>query len=1429
MKNNQWFKIFVINILILINVSFAYSQLQVNTGMSPTQLVEDILLGPGINATNVKFTGDKTISIAQFDYTAVPGSNNLGLDKGVFLSTGRVQNAIGVNTVSNTGSPGSNFSDKDLDSIILQTGKKTTDAVVLEFDFIPLSDSIEFKYVFASEEYPEYNCSSYNDVFAFLLTGTNPQPAGTPYHNYNLAIVPGTPSTAVSVNTINSGQAGTSNTPQICDNIDPNWKAYSTFFVSNLPNSSGADQLTFDGYTVPLVAKASVKCGETYHLKIAIADVGDQNFDSGVFLLANSLFSDIIAAETKEQTNDLSIISDSIIVENCTKGIITFKLAKKSSKNTVINYTVKGTASNGVDYTNLPGHITIPANQDSIQQFITSIADGTNEGDETLIIEYNAGGCAGIVSKTFIIKDTPVPPVTSFSYDAILCAHSSNISITRADGFVKGGIFSASSSDIDVNPNSGKITIANSKPGTYTVTYTLTTSGLNSCEVGGKTDVQVTINPITDPITTFTYPTPICKTPTSSTISPSLIANFTSGGKFKTSNGLVLDSINGNVNVGTSTPGLYKVYYDYAASDCYAKKLDSTMIEILPIPSALPGFSYASPICITDPNPLPVQPPGFITGGIYKADESTLVFKDASTGEIDLTQTPTGTYTLSYSKTNASGCTVSSEKIKVSIIANSVPVITFSYPDPLCKGNGNALPNLSALFTVGGKFTSTDNNIVVDPITGEIDLSASAIGTYSINYAFPSTSCNAAIDTTVQITIGNLIAQNTDFSYPSPICITATNPLPTGTFDGGGKFSCTSQDLILSASSGKISLASSIAGTYEIIYTIPASGCFTESIGKSTIIIEASSTPVTNFSYERPLCLNADHPKPILPLNFTTGGVFSTSSAIQVNATTGELDLTNAIAGNSYVIKYTITSSACGGTGESETEVLISELSLPNTNFSYNETKFCENTVNLKPILDPSITPGGIFKSDIGLHLDSITGEIDFKQSTLGDHTISYNIREKLCVSGGKSTVDITISSLPVTSVTMNTPLCIGDTLKLISNLYPSASYAWVGPDNFTSSIYNPTIDHLTVANNGKYIVTITLNNCKNTASSDVIIKGLEKINITPIGPFCKNDTTKYKLITDKPDGRWFGNGFTLSKADSSLAYYVPSKSIVDTTLLTYKTTAGCGALGTISIINNALPSMNFKANKQKGCAPLLVKLNPNTTIKVDSTIWYVDGNRIQINTDSTFLFNSPQCYQVSAISYANGCISNMQQDSFICVLPLPKADFSMSDTVLSIFDSKVTYTNNSLNATKYKWYFGDGDNSNDKNPSHTFPLEAGMYYTTLIASQEEYCSDKLTLKLRIPEELLVYVPNSFTPNGDQFNETFTPVISDAVIPTSYTLSIYNRWGELIFVSHDKSIGWKGDYDQKICVDGTYTWKIEFTNSLTNQKHKYKGHVNLLK
>lgn len=250
------------------------SSLRIDSLNNIAQSIINVLFGGCLEIYNLTYTGPH-LSIGYF----VDESATLGIDSGIIMTTGAITNAPDIQ------SPVSNFASTDngmpgdplLESLI--PGFPTHDASIIEFDFIPLADSIiGCEYVFASEEYPEYVCSAYNDIFGFFITG--PNPSGTAYNNTNLALIPGT-NLPVAINTVNNG--GINSYYPLTNCIST---SYSSLYIDN--EALHGTYWCYDGYTVPFTITCNVIPDTMYHFKIAIADASDGIYDSGVFLKGGS-------------------------------------------------------------------------------------------------------------------------------------------------------------------------------------------------------------------------------------------------------------------------------------------------------------------------------------------------------------------------------------------------------------------------------------------------------------------------------------------------------------------------------------------------------------------------------------------------------------------------------------------------------------------------------------------------------------------------------------------------------------------------------------------------------------------------------------------------------------------------------------------------------------------------------------------------------------------------------------------------------------------------------------------------------------------------------------------------------------------------------------------------------------------------------------
>ncbi|MFZ1666236.1 MAG: choice-of-anchor L domain-containing protein, partial [Flavobacteriales bacterium] len=382
-------------LLAIITSGIAQAQLTVDNTQTPAQLVQNVLLGGGVTASNITFNGGSATVLNEQIGSFVATATNLGLGGGVIMGSGDVNVAIGPNTQTSATLGGGNFgfNDPDLDQL---SNVNTNDAAILEFDFVPTGDSLKFRYVFSSEEYDEYVCGTVNDAFGFFLSG--PGITG-PFTNnaINIALVPGT-NVPVSINTVNNGSVGSNGDVANCSNLDPNWQANSVYFVSN---NSGTT-IEFDGMTVVLTARALVQCGQTYHIKLAIADGGDTAFDSGVFLEENSFAStgQVIPSLT---TSGLGVsANDTTMFEGC--GIIPFNFHRMgdTTNTDTVQLVIGGTATPGVDYyppipTQLiyqPGDtliifpLTVPLDADGLETFTLQVTENIVCSGQTVISNY---------------------------------------------------------------------------------------------------------------------------------------------------------------------------------------------------------------------------------------------------------------------------------------------------------------------------------------------------------------------------------------------------------------------------------------------------------------------------------------------------------------------------------------------------------------------------------------------------------------------------------------------------------------------------------------------------------------------------------------------------------------------------------------------------------------------------------------------------------------------------------------------------------------------------------------------------------------------------------------------------------------------------------------------------------------------------------
>jgi uncharacterized protein (TIGR02145 family) len=374
----------------------AFAQLTVTPcsalGQTPLQFIQNQLVGQGVTISNATFNGSSAVitsnQLGSFTTTSV-AYDELGLSGGILLTSGLATNAIGPNITCSKSTDDGLPGDPDLTII---AGIQTWDACVLEFDFVPVSDTLKFRYEFGSEEMYTYYMQ-FNDAFGFFLSG--PGITG-PFSNnsVDIALMPATLNNYVTINNLcNDPTSSWCNSPNACpynNSISPPIPPPPAYANCTNPHGNGGF-LQYNAFSWVFTAWHLVTPCQTYHIKIAIADAKDKALDSGVFLEQNSFSSTGFTV-----TNSFTFPSlGNAAIEGCSDATITFHLPTNAVTNDTIHYTIGGTAINGVDYTFIPDFVIIPAGMDSTFIVIHPFMDNIPEGTETVILDIPMVNCYG--------------------------------------------------------------------------------------------------------------------------------------------------------------------------------------------------------------------------------------------------------------------------------------------------------------------------------------------------------------------------------------------------------------------------------------------------------------------------------------------------------------------------------------------------------------------------------------------------------------------------------------------------------------------------------------------------------------------------------------------------------------------------------------------------------------------------------------------------------------------------------------------------------------------------------------------------------------------------------------------------------------------------------------------------------------------------
>ncbi|PLX13415.1 MAG: hypothetical protein C0594_01210 [Marinilabiliales bacterium] len=1396
-------------------------------------LVNDSLVTGCLEAFNVCYTGNEASISSFYDANA-----SAGFESGIMLSSGNTADFFqsGADFASTSyNEPG----DTDLDNILV--GFTTNDAAVLEFDFVPQSDSLSFRYIFGSEEYPEWVNSSFNDVFAFLLTG--PNPAGGTYNNTNIALIPGT------------------TLPVAIDNINDVTPSYPQYYIDN----QNGTNIVMDGITTVLTARAPdgvVPC-ETYHIKLAVADAGDNSYDSAVLLEAGSFTS----GGSVSMENHSQIGTEHDIYEGC-ENYYVFSRTDTSdvSDSLEVVFTISGTADNGGDITYIDSIFYIPSGDMYDTVFYEAFIDGATEGSEYLVFTLESGGCpcnATTMSDTIYVYDNfdLSPQLTG---DTLICLGQNSTLDLSLNPALDIDL-------VDITWSTGDTTLSITDSPATTTTYTVNIQDPCSQD----TTLEITVEVVPNINTIFEIsPDSVCiNEPATVTFTGSsgpnadFIWDFDGGV-------IVSGTDDGPYEVYWTTPGQHSVNLQMDDNGCMGNATETLTVSDIPTSDFIVSPDI---ICHSDTINLTYTGTASASASYTWNVNGADIVSGSGQGPISISWQNDGNQTVTL-EVKENGCT---SDITESTVYNPPYLSTTLITDNISCPNGNSG---SVDFDINGGVAPYDYT------WSSGDGTELQQGDYTVTIT-DDLGCQDTISFT--ITAPNPFVYTPDFTHLS--CYQNQTGTITATLNGGSPPYVYSWSHDPSNIYENDSLVTNLdAGTYyltitddslctvldtfviteplELIASIVSTTDVSCYLGSDGTITGASSGGTSPYSYLWDSGSNSSTATGLNAGNYTLSITDNNGCQDSISASIGQpSEFTSSISGQDASCfggtDGSVAVSANGGTNpyfyqwnppQPNTpsvndclaglySVTISDINGCTTSQQYTVGQPTQITYATS---SDSVTCFGYSDGSASIFVDDGTGTpgytILWSNSYIGTtvNGLASDIYHATITDANGCNVSASVfvpePQEVITSVSPDTVICKNGQAIIhtsSSGGSPGYTYTWNTGDTTANLVVNP------VTTSEYYVYSEDSKGCESeTNSIKVYVKPELELSLSASrDTVCPGDASVLSFSGEGGDGNYTYTLQTGEQISSPYTAYPP-----ETMYYSINIEDGCETnptFGKIMIHVLESPENNFEADLPSGCVPHTVHFNETSPHEGQTYFWNF-GDTEGMTTDTlknpTHTYTQPGVYPVSLLTTSEfGCTKLVTENNFIHVWPLPTANFEPDPHTASILYPEITFTNLSILSDTCYWDFGDNSEINTIcNPVH-FYTEPGVFEPQLIVATEHSCYDTISFSsIVINDDIAFYAPTAITPQSDASfnNQIFSPKIT-GMQKDSYQMMIYDRWGHKIFetdkydVSPDGTIsyGWDGRvYGKKLAKTGVYTWYIIYKD-IHGVEHEETGTVTVIR
>ena len=970
--------------------------------------------------------------------------------------------------------------------------------------------------------------------------------------------------------------------------------------------------------------------------------------------------------------------------------------------------------------------------------------------------------------------------------------------------------------------------------GPFNVTLTTTTG--NGC----VDDTIISVDPLGGLVANFTSPSVCNGTVSILTDASTPIGNILSWA-WDWNNDGVVDDVNQNSSFTFSGPGTFNVELAVVGvGGC----TDSIVLPVVINPIPVANFAGTNECLgfVSTFTDLSTISSGIITNWSWDFGDLLTTTDTSSLQNPTYTYANSGTYTVSLTITSDSGC-IDIFSTQIDVFVN--PTANFT-TNIACNGKNTIFTDASTLGSaaITNWNWDFDADLVVDNINQNPTYIFPSAGSFLVNLNLVD--ANGCInDTTLNVTVS---AQPTAIFSHTIECFGATTAFTDLSNPNGGTISNWDWDF---TNNGTVDNASQnptngypAAGSYTVeLLVTTTDGC----VDSTTMLVVVNPIPFADFSVAD-VCFGTIS-------TFTDLSTISTGAIIDWQWNFGDLLTTtdtsslqnptyNYTIPGTYPVTLTITSdSGCINTVIDSAHVLF----LPTAAFTTNNE--CFNAV--ASFTDNSNGNGGIITNWLwDFDNNGTTDNTNQNPTNLYPSPNTYTIQ--LIVSTGFGCADtttqpITIYPMPVADFTF-VNACFGAAIAFTDNSSVTSgtitNWNWNFGNSNTSIVQNPSENYSSEGVYNVQLIASTNNACSDTIVQQIEVWPIPVVDFSPT-EVCLNAASQFTDLSTVSSTnttnniiqwQWnFGDGVGTSNLQNPIYTYTTEG--IYPTILTVTSNHGCFYDTTINVTVNPLPQVIF-GDPTAGCAPnMCVNFVNNSTINQTNLPASIDTWQWDFGDDfSSTSMNPSHCYENSSYSVVKNydvtltatsnkqCVTTVTIPQLITVYPKPLADFDYTPLETDIYDSKITFIDQSIIASQWFWNLGDGATSTESNPIHNY-ADSGFYSVTLYMENVYGCRDTTQKTVRIKPTFAIWIPNTFTPDGDGINDYF---FVDGYGIKELQTFVFDRWGMLLFDGYFLDSKWSGFYKGKKCQEDVYVYKIR-AKDVFNEWHEYIGKITLLK